>query len=266
MIIKVSVITPTYNQAHFIVRTIESVLSQGYPNVEYIVMDGKSTDGTKEILETYDDRIIWFSEADSGQSDAINKGLRIATGEIVCFLNSDDTFEPDAIEKVVSYFQQNPNCQWLYGKCKIIDANDNEIRKPITIYKNLLMRNYSYKKLLMENFISQPATFWRMGLHNEFGYLNEEEHYVMDYEFWCRIGASHRAGYVNSYLANFRMYEQSKSGSLANPQFDDELRVAKKYANGSKTIISIHTINRVKIIYTYKLMSILKKTIKRQKS
>ena len=258
---KVSIITPSYNHAHFIEKTINSVLSQSYSDIEYIVMDGNSTDSTREILKSYEDRLTWFSEDDAGQSDAINKGIRLATGEVVCFLNSDDTFEPEAISQVVAYFHSNKNCKWLYGKCRIIDLDDNEIRKPITFYKNLLSKNYSYRKLLMENFISQPATFWKKELHSELGYFDQDEHYVMDYEFWCRIGSKYDAGFVNSYLANFRMYDESKSGSLKNPQFDDELRVAKKYASDKFFIVLVHSINRYKIVFIYQGMSLIKKFI-----
>jgi GT2 family glycosyltransferase len=252
---KLTIVTPSYNQAPFIERTIASVLHQDYPSVEYIVMDGGSTDGTVEILERYSDRVIWTSEKDGGQSDAINKGLRLATGDVVAFLNSDDTYAPGALRKVASYFSQNPATQWAYGKCRIIDEHDREIRRPITLYKNLLLRKYSYRKLLAENFISQPATFWRREVHDEVGYLNEDEHYVMDYEFWLRLGRQYPAGVIGEYLASFRMYDSSKSGSLSNPQFSDELRVARSFSNGARLPILVHRFNYHKIVWTYGLMA-----------
>jgi glycosyltransferase involved in cell wall biosynthesis len=252
---RITVVTPSYNQAQFIERTIASVLGQGYPDLEYIVMDGGSTDGTIEILDRHSDRLIWRSESDRGQSDAINKGLRMATGDVVAFLNSDDTYQPGAIQAVAGYFHQHPETRWAYGKCAIIDEDDREIRRPITWYKNLLLRRYSYGKLLAENFISQPATFWRREVHDELGYLNEDEHYVMDYEFWLRLGARYAAGVIPGYLANFRMYEASKSGSLRNPQFSDELRVARAYSNGARWPILLHAFNYRKITWTYRLMA-----------
>lgn len=252
---KISIITPSYNQAHFIERTIKSILDQGYPNLEYIVMDGGSTDGTVKILKKYGDRITWKSEKDGGQSEAINKGLRMAKGDIVAFLNSDDTYEPGALEKVAEYFTENPDIKWAYGKCRIINEDDVEIRRPITWYKNMLLRRYTYRKLLAENFISQPATFWRRELHKKIGFINEKEHYTMDYEFWLRIGRKYPAGVINGYLANFRMYDASKSGSLANPQFQDELRIAKKFSGGARLPIFLHKINYYKITWTYKLMA-----------
>jgi glycosyltransferase involved in cell wall biosynthesis len=259
---RLTIVTPSYNQAPFIERTITSILDQGYPDLEYLVMDGGSTDGTVDILTRYADRLTWVSEPDNGQSDAINKGLRKATGDVVAFLNSDDTYAPGALASVARYFEENPAMQWVYGKCRIIDEHDREIRRPITLYKNLLLRSYSYRKLLAENFISQPATFWRRDLHAEIGYLNEDEHYVMDYEFWLRLGRRYPAGVIPNYLANFRMYDASKSGSLSNPQFQDELRVAKAFSDGDRLAILAHEFNCRKIVWTYRLMA----TAKRRRS
>jgi glycosyltransferase involved in cell wall biosynthesis len=257
----ISIITPSFNQATFIERTIESVLGQNYPDLEYLVIDGGSTDGTVEILEKYSDRIHWVSESDDGQSDAINKGLRIAQGEVVAFLNSDDTYEDGSLLRVGKFFAENPDLMWAYGKCRIINLDDFEIRKPITWYKNLLLRRYSYRKLLGENFISQPATFWRRSVHKEVGYFDEDEHFVMDYEFWLRLGRRYHAGVINAYLANFRMYENSKSGSLDNPQFEDELRVARQYAGDDVKVILLHRFNYFKITTIYNLMARLRKFI-----
>jgi glycosyltransferase involved in cell wall biosynthesis len=256
---KISIVTPSYNQAEFIERTIQSVLNQDYPEIEYIIMDGGSTDGSLEIIKKYSDKLIWKSEKDHGQSDAINKGLKLATGDIVAFLNSDDTYEPGALSKVAGYFQQNPNVKWAYGKCKIIDENNTEIRKPITFYKNLLLKNYSYKKLLSENFISQPATFWKKELHSEIGYINEDEHFCMDYEFWLRIGKKYPAGVINSYLANFRYYANSKSGSVNKKQFQDELRIAKKFGKNHNFSLALHKLNYFKITSIYYVLNLLKK-------
>lgn len=221
-------------------------------------MDGGSTDGTIDILKRYSGRVIWKSEKDSGQSEAINKGLRMATGDIVAFINTDDTYEPGAFSEVADFFTNNPEVKWLYGKCKIINVHDNEIRRPITWYKNLLLRRFSYNKLLSENFISQPATFWRKELHKEIGYMNEKEHLSMDYEFWLRIGQRYPAGVMDMYLANFRMYDTSKSGSQATPQFKDSLRIAQKFSGGARVPILLHRINYYKIVGIYTVMARLR--------
>lgn len=254
---KITIITPTYNQANYIERTIESILNQNYPNIEYIVMDGGSTDGTIDILKSYGDRIIWSSKKDKGQADAINKGLKIATGEICAYINSDDTYEPDAFKKVAKFFVDNPEKKWVYGKCRIIDENDNEIRKSVTRYKNTMLKNYSYSKLLIENYISQPATFWKNELHSELGLFDESEYHVMDYEFWLRVGSKYPAGVINEYISNFRFYSNSKSGLQTKERFQDELRVAKKYSKGNAMINFLHQLNYFKIVGSYKIMSIL---------
>ncbi len=256
---KISIITPSYNQVDFIERTIQSVLSQDYSNIEYIVMDGGSTDGTIDILKKYSNKIIWKSEKDNGQSDAINKGLKIATGDIIAYLNSDDTYEPGAFKKISDFFENNPDKKWAYGKCKIIDKQDREIRKPITWYKNLLLKKYSYKKLLTENFISQPATFWRKELLDEIGNFNEQENFCMDYEYWLRIGQKYKAGVINDYLSNFRYYSDSKSGNVDKKQFQDELRLAKKYgADKYPLAIFLHSFNYYKITLIYQALTFLK--------
>ena len=256
--IKISIITPSYNQAEFIERTIKSVFCQNYPDLEYIVMDGGSTDGTIDILKKYSDRIIWKSEKDTGQSDAINKGLKMATGDIVAYLNSDDTYEPGAFQKVAEFFQKNPDKKWVYGKCKIIDENDREIRRSITWYKNFLLKKYSYAKLLSENYISQPATFWKREMLNEVGYFNVKEHFCMDYEYWLRIGQKYDAGVIDTYLANFRYHTSSKSGGVNKKQFQDELRLAKAFNQKHPLSIFFHTFNYFKIVLIYRLLNLFR--------
>jgi glycosyltransferase involved in cell wall biosynthesis len=185
---KISIITPSFNQGPFIERTIRSVLDQEYPNFEYIVMDGGSMDGTIEILRKYEGRLKWISQKDEGQADAINKGIGVATGDVIAYLNSDDVYEPGTLKKVADQFSAHPETLWLTGHCRIIDEQDREIRRPITAYKNFLLRHYSHSLLLITNPISQPATFWRRQVIDELGVFNKNEHFVMDYDYWLRIG------------------------------------------------------------------------------
>jgi glycosyltransferase involved in cell wall biosynthesis len=256
---RISIITPSYNQAQFIERTIQSVLNQDYKDIEYIVMDGGSNDGTTEILKKYDGKIIWKSERDNGQSEAINKGLKMATGDIVTYLNSDDTYEPGVLQKVANFFSKNSDIKWVYGKCRIINENNKEIRKFITAYKNFLLKKYNYSKLIAENFISQPATFWRKELLSEIGYFSENEHFCMDYEYWLRIGQKYDAGVIDEYLANFRYYPSSKSGGVNKKQFQDELRLANKFGVKFKFSIFFHKLNYYKIVWIYWLLNYLNK-------
>lgn len=255
--LKISIITPSFNQGHFIKQTIDSILNQGYPELEYIVMDGGSTDATVDILKSYGDKIYWRSEKDAGQSDAINKGLKIATGDILAYLNSDDLYTNNCLFEVNKFFLKNREINWAYGKCRIIDEHNHEVRKSITAYKNLLMRRYSYNKLLSVNFINQPATFWRKKVRNTFGFFNTDEHLVMDYEYWLRIGKKCRAGFINTYLADFRIYSQSKSFKNYKKQFIDELRVARAHTD-NKLAILLHYLNYISIITGYNFLQLVK--------
>jgi len=271
---KISIITPSFNQVDFLERTIESVLTQkGNFELEYIVMDGNSTDGSRELLNKYDKLIqtkkwdikcknikfIWKSEKDKGQSDAVNKGLKIATGDIIGWLNSDDLYLPNALETAIRFFACEPEIMWAFGKCQIIDKQDKEIRKWITAYKNLRLRHYDYGRLLEENFISQPATFWRKKVMDEVGYLDEKHHLVMDYEYWLRLGARFKGGFINNYLSSFRWYTDSKSGQSFLKQFRQDLEVAKKYSQGRKWSLFLHNLNHYKIIIIYSLMNLFRR-------
>lgn len=251
--LKISIITPSFNQDGFIRQTIDSILQQKYPNLEYLVIDGGSTDNTVEILKSYGQQIKWTSEKDNGQSDAINNGMKMATGDILAYLNSDDVYVGESLFAVNDFFQKHPNFKWAYGQCRIINERNEEMRKFITAYKNFWMRKYSYNKLLSINFINQPATFWRREIIEEFGLFNENEHLVMDYEYWLRIGRKYSAGFINKYLADFRMHTQSKSSQNFVKQFHDELRVAKKYAT-RKWPVSLHYLNYLSILAGYKIL------------
>lgn len=252
---KLSIVTPSFNQTQFIERTIRSVLSQqGDFILEYIIIDGGSTDGSLNIIKRIaaeDERIRWISEPDSGQSNAINKGLRLATGDVVAFLNSDDIYYPGALQAVAQTFIQ-PSVQWAYGQCRIINETDEEIRHFTTRYKNWLLSTYRYWLLLIVNYISQPATFWRRTLLTELGYVNESEHLAMDYELWCRFGKKYPAQVIHHYLSGFRYYTTSKSGQQFLQQFSDEYRIAHTYTR-NPFILGIHWVHAALIKLAYRL-------------
>ena len=207
---KISIVTPSLNQGQFIERTILSVFNQDYPNIEYIVMDGGSTDNTLEILKKYENRLVWKSEPDNGQSDAINKGFRMVTGEIIGWLNSDDTYEPGAFKTVVHFFTDHPDVDLLYGDCNIIDRHD----KIIGIFEG---GEFAYKKNLLNLncTIPQPATFFRRNIFNDVGYLDTSFHFSMDFEYWLRIAYNKkRMCYIPAKIANCRWYENTKSSNV----------------------------------------------------
>lgn len=251
--IDISIITPSLNQLQFIEETIQSVLEQqGDFTMEYIVMDGGSNDGTLKILKKYEDRLKWISSKDEGQSDAINKGLKLSKGKIIGWLNADDLYLPGTLQTVIACFNQEPEYKWLYGKCRIINEEGKEIRRAVTLYKNLISGRFNYRRLLVENYISQPAVFFRKELFEELGHTNTDLHYAMDYELWLRIGKKYPAGVIREYLASFRRHSNSKSESDFGTHFHEELNIAEKAHNG-KFILFLHRLNIYKIIILYKI-------------
>ncbi|MFN8377490.1 MAG: glycosyltransferase family 2 protein [Anaerolineae bacterium] len=208
----VTIVTPTFNQAAFLERTLQSVLTQDYPNIETIVVAAPSCDGTAAILARYADRVRVISEPDNGQADAINKGLRLARGEIVGWLNSDDVYLPGAISAIVRFFQARPDARFAYGDVLAIDARDRlyGIRAHVrpTNYTDLLTHG---------DFIVQPAAFWRADLWREVGELNVNLRYAMDYDYWIRASRHTALHYIPVCLAAERFHGAAKTakGSLA---------------------------------------------------
>jgi glycosyltransferase involved in cell wall biosynthesis len=218
-----SIITPTLNQARFIQASINSVLQQeGVGEIELLVMDGGSTDGTLEILGSYGEQVKWVSEPDRGQSHAINKGIARARGTIVGWLNSDDLYRPGALYAVAECFDRNPTTQWVIGRCSIIDEEGRRIRQMITKYKNARLRSWSYAKLLIENFISQPAVFMRKQVLDTIGPVDESRRYDMDYDLWLRLGSAYRPELIPAELAAFRVYDTT----ITSGDFVSSLRSA----------------------------------------
>ena len=253
---KISIITPTLNQGNSIERTIKSVIDQDYPNMEYIVVDGGSSDRTIDILKKYNNKLQWISEKDKGQSDAINKGIKLATGDIIAYLNSDDMYEKNALRKVADFFIAHPSVMWLTGRCRIIDEYDREIRKAVSGYKNFFLSHYNYNILLITNFISQPATFLRRKAIEEIGHFDINHHLVMDYDYWLRIGRRYIPGIINETLAMFRVYRGSKTSTIFYQSFKQEMEVSRKYSH-SNIIRALHYCNYVGICSVYTLLDII---------
>jgi len=210
---KISVVTPSYNQGAFLEQTIRSVLEQNYPNLEYIVIDGGSTDGSVDIIKKYADRLAyWVSEKDKGQSDALNKGFKRATGDIVAWLNSDDMHLPGALETVAKTFVDNPDVDFVFGDKLAVDENGNILR-----YER--HTHFSFTAfVVIGSTLSQCATFWKRALFEKYGYIDDGLQYSMDYEFFCRIGAHINAKHIRKYLAKFRWHTSSKSSTPSERQ------------------------------------------------
>ena len=227
---KISVVTPSFNQAQFIEETIRSVLLQRYPNLEYIIIDGGSTDGSTEIIRKYEPWIsYWVSEPDNGQSEAINKGWRCSKGDILAWLNSDDTYEINALQEVANLLVEKSDISMVYGDCNIIDETGQFVMNAPT-------KSYDFKSLICnEWFIPQQSTFIRQEVFNKVGKLNEDLHLVMDWEYWSRIALKEfEIYYFTKTLANFRQYDGAKTFSQHELSAEEKLRVLNNFFNNSE--------------------------------
>src|SRR5258706_631032 len=253
---KISLVTPSLNQGRFIEETIQSVLSQNYPNLEYLVMDGGSTDNTLDILKRYSNQLKWVSEKDTGQSNAINKGLRMASGEILAYLNADDVLLPGTLLKVANLFMEHRQTMWMTGQCRIIDEDNGEIRRLITAYKNLWLHLSHPSILLITDYISQPSTFWRANVMSELGYLDESLHYVMDYEYWLRLYSKYPPLFIPEYLAAFKIHRQSKTTSTGHKNIfiEEERAIIQRHTN-SRSLMMLHNLHRLLMTSTYSIIN-----------
>jgi len=202
---KISIVTPSLNQGQFIEETIRSVLLQGYPDLEYIIIDGGSNDGSVEIIKKYEKWLTyWISETDHGQANAINKGFKIATGEVVAWLNSDDFYMPEALSRVSNLFKANTDVDMIYGDLM-------EIHEETGISREIKAREFSHADQVCWSLIPQPTCFWRSSLINKVGYLDESYHYIFDLEYWIRAGYHAKIKHFSILLACFRVHADAKT-------------------------------------------------------
>jgi len=279
----ISIITPTLNQATYIKQTIHSVLSQNYPYIEYIIVDGGSTDNTIQILKEFELKLKrkklkvkreinndqvrrkkekgkrntfsfhWISKNDKGQTDAINKGLRKATGDILCYLNSDDYLEPYAVSKVMEVFQRNKRVMWVTGDCRIVNEKGQEMQRYVKWYKKIL-RCFPLSLILsITNPIVQPSTFWRREVLEKVGYFDETLRYTFDYDFWFHIVQKYPLTVLPIVLSAFRIHGESKGGRSYKKQFDEEMEVVTRYVN-NPIFLFLHTIHNILIIWVYNVI------------
>jgi len=229
---KISIVTPSFNQAQFIEECLQSVASQGYSRVEHIVTDGVSTDGTVEILKRYSQQpsykcIQWTSEPDHGQSDALNKGFRMATGDIVGWLNSDDRYRPGCFRAVADAFERNPDADVLYGDYTWIDEGGGifRIRREIEFSLFIL----SYHRVL---YVPTTSTFFRRRIFDEGHFIDDRYHYAMDYEYFLRLAhKGFRFKHIPGLLADFRWHSNSKTVAHSERQLAEHDEIAMKYSN-----------------------------------
>jgi glycosyltransferase involved in cell wall biosynthesis len=217
----VSIVTPSFNQARFLEETIQSVLMQSYPHIEYIVMDGGSTDGSVDVIKKYAGRIVsWVSESDQGQTDAINKGFNRAQGGILAWINSDDTYNPNAVGQAVEFLLEHPDVAMVYADC-------NYINEPGEVIGKFASRQTDYAKLRRGYVhIPQQTMFFRAKYWQEFGPLDPTFYFAMDYDLWVRIAKHAPLHYLPGRTwANFRIHTSSKTNVNDERGWQEMLRV-----------------------------------------
>jgi len=220
----ISLVTPSLNQGRFIHATIESVLSQEYPELEYLVQDGGSTDETLDVLRRYQGWITWISEKDRGQADAINRGLHRARGEVLGYLNSDDVLRPGALHAVGEAFASRPETLFVYGRAAYLDAEG----KTVSPY---LVRPDALERLADACFIAQPAAFFRRRIWDEVGDFDETLHHTMDYDYWLRIAERYGAScgaFLDRELAGARMHAGAKTVAGWDRALDEIFSLVKR--------------------------------------
>ena len=249
-----AIVTPSYNQAQYIGETIESVLFQeGDFAIDYFVADGGSVDGSVELIRRYADQVAsgdgparcakvsmtWISEPDQGQSEAINKGLRRATGDIVSYINSDDLYSPGAFQRVADEFAAHREVDFVHGDGDVIDRAGRLqwewLSRP---YDYSVLTTYHFLWNAISNYILQPATFWRRAVLDRIGYLDESFHYAMDLEYWVRAGqAGLKFRHIPVKLAKLRDMPGTKSQSSPTVFWQDQLEIYRRHRGSSALAI-----------------------------
>lgn len=236
---RISVITPSFNQSEFLERTILSVLDQQYPNLEYIIIDGGSTDGSVDLINKYSDRLSWWvSEPDQGQANAINKGLRRATGDWVAWQNSDDIYYNYCFNDLVAAAEKFPNAGLIIGNMILIDELDAPLR-------DIRYVEPTYKALLAEGMVlTNQSAFWRRQIHESIGYLSEDLHYSFDYEWFLRLTQHTNSAHINKFWGGWRLHKDTKT-SISPEAFILEKQQILRGRQSTKLAKLIYTLRRL---------------------
>lgn len=218
-----------------------------------MIIDGGSTDCTSQVVKKYEKYVTWISEPDKGQADAINKGIKRASGDIIAFINSDDYYLSDVFYRVVNIFSSNPKIGWITGDYVIINAKNELIQSFVARYKKFYRNRSSPHTLRLTNYIVQPSTFWGKRINQEIGLFDISLQYAFDYDFWLRLIDKYPFECINEPLSAFRIHDQSKGGTEFQKQFKEEISVLKRYEH-SKFEYLFHIVHNWLIVHTYDII------------
>ncbi len=220
----ISIVVPTLNQAAYIEQTLASIVGQGWPRLELIVMDGGSTDGTRGIVEKFGAQVTRFiSERDRGQADAINKGMRLAMGDILAWLNSDDYYLPQTLERVAAALGEVTQPRLVYGGCRFLYEADGST-------KDMPAEPFDGERLKTCDFVYQPSAFWTRELWKRTGELNEAQHFTLDWDWWLRAATQGEFAPLGEVLSVYRFHDAHKTGSGASRRSEEIVALVEKYA------------------------------------
>jgi glycosyltransferase involved in cell wall biosynthesis len=245
---KITIVIPSYNKVDYIEETLRSIFLQKYKNFEVIIQDGGSTDGSDEIIRKYAKKyptsITWESKKDKGQLDAVNKGMKKASGEIVTFINADDAYEPRAFELVSRSYKKNPGALWFAGKGTVVNKDGHEIAEPVTIYKNFLLTINHYSLLLVVNYFLQPSVFINHNAYKKSGPFTGTNNFIIEYEMWLKLGKTHMPVIINKNLSKFRIEDSTKTKTMFNDLLNEDERILAKYTKNG-FIIFLHELHNL---------------------
>jgi len=221
---RISIVTPSFNQGKYLEETIKSIIDQNYPNLEYIVMDGGSSDNSLEILKKYQNYLTyWESHPDNGQADAIHRGFTHATGDILCYINSDDYFLPGALWEIARTYIDNPSLKWISGEGIVVNETGEFIRKrkyPFVCYETMLY---------FENCIFQPAAFWRRDFYFQIGGIDTMLKFSFDYDLFMRFTLVEKPIMVHKEIAAFRVHARSKTSTISDIGLQEHMLIRDRY-------------------------------------
>jgi len=232
---KISVVIPSYNAEKYIRQTLESIFKQNYSNLEVIIQDGGSRDETvaiiKKFAQKYPKKIKWVSQKDKGQLDAIKKGLKKATGEILTYINADDIYQKEALLKVGEYFAEHTDTLWLAGKGDIINEQGKSRNSGVTSYKNLLLKINCYWFLLIVNYLVQPSVFLSKKAYQKFGPFQGEGRIIMEYGLWLKLGKVKMPVVLDEHLSSFRLTSSNFSSTQYKKLLKADFGIAQEHTH-----------------------------------